>query len=97
LQALLDDVFCVFSDTSEASRNGKNPSLVTLDENFKCVSISTFGSNDEPLLRPGPRYSVAANPQAGVTHGIAFLCPVRVFAPIASLAIVLLSVSKVSR
>jgi len=42
-----DDVFCVFSDTSEASRNGKNPSLVTLDENFKCVSISTFGSNDE--------------------------------------------------
>jgi hypothetical protein len=47
LQALLDDVFCVFSDTSEASRNGKNPSLVTLDENFKCVSVSTFGSNDE--------------------------------------------------
>jgi hypothetical protein len=47
LQALLDDVFCVFSDTSEVSRNGKNPSLVTLDENFKCVSISTFGGKDE--------------------------------------------------
>jgi hypothetical protein len=47
LQALLHDVFCVFSDTGEASRNSQNPSLVTLDENLKCLSISTFCGKDE--------------------------------------------------
>jgi len=47
LQALLHNVFCVFSDASEASRNSENPSVVTLDENFKCLSISTFGGKDE--------------------------------------------------
>jgi hypothetical protein len=47
LKALLDDVFCVFSDSCEASRNGSHPPLVTLDENFKCMSISTFGGKDE--------------------------------------------------
>jgi len=61
LKALLDDIFCVFSDTREASRNTEKPTLVTLNENFKCVSISTFGGKDEgrffvlacdvPLLR----------------------------------------------
>jgi hypothetical protein len=47
LEALLDDVFRVFSDACEASRNAENPSLVTLDENFKCLFISTFGGKDE--------------------------------------------------
>jgi hypothetical protein len=47
LKALLDDVFCVFPDSCEASRNGQQPSLVALDEHFKCVSISTFGGKDE--------------------------------------------------
>jgi hypothetical protein len=47
LEVLLDDIFCVFPDPCEASRNGQNPSLVALDENFKCLSISTFGGKDE--------------------------------------------------
>jgi hypothetical protein len=47
LEALLDDVFRVFSDTGETSRNGENPSLVTLDENVECVCVSTFGGKDE--------------------------------------------------
>jgi hypothetical protein len=47
VETLLDDVLCVFLDTGEASHDGKSPSLVTPDENFKCVSISTFGGKDE--------------------------------------------------
>jgi len=47
LEALLDGVFCVFSDTREASSDGENLSLVTPEQNLKCVSISTFGSKDE--------------------------------------------------
>jgi hypothetical protein len=47
LKGLLNDVFGIFLDAGEASRNGTNPWLVTLDENFKGVSFSTFGSQDE--------------------------------------------------
>jgi len=47
LQALLDDVFCVFSDACEASRNAEDPLLVTLDEHFECLFISTFGGKDQ--------------------------------------------------
>jgi hypothetical protein len=47
VETLLDDVLCVFLDTGEAPHDGKSPSLVTPDENFKCVSISTFGGKDE--------------------------------------------------
>jgi len=47
LEALLDGVFCVFSDTREASSDGENLSLVTPEQNLKCVCISTFGGKDE--------------------------------------------------
>jgi hypothetical protein len=47
LEALLDDVFRVFSDRCKTSRNGENPSLVTLDENVEGVCVSTFGGKDE--------------------------------------------------
>jgi hypothetical protein len=47
LEALLHDVFCIFSDAGEASRNGENPLVVTPDQNFKCLSISTLGGNDK--------------------------------------------------
>src|SRR6266436_9013839 len=39
-----------------------------------------------PLLRPGPRCSVAAHPKVGVTHDSAFPCPILVLPPIASLS-----------
>jgi hypothetical protein len=47
LEALLDDVFGVLPDAGETSRNGKNLSLVMLDEHFKCGPVPTFGGKDE--------------------------------------------------
>jgi hypothetical protein len=44
---LLHDVFGIVAVACEAEYNGENPFPVTLDENFKCLSISTFRGKDE--------------------------------------------------
>jgi hypothetical protein len=59
LEALLGDVFCVFPVTREASRNGQNPSLVTYDENFKCVWVSVPGGKDERHFRAPTGYALS--------------------------------------
>jgi hypothetical protein len=41
----------MFSDSGEASGNGQNPSLVTLNENVESVSISTFGAKERDPVR----------------------------------------------
>jgi hypothetical protein len=47
LKALLDDVFRVFSNSAEASRNIQKPLLVARDQNLKCLSIPAFGGANE--------------------------------------------------
>src|ERR1700731_3363361 len=47
LKGLLHDILGVFSRTCDASRNKENPSLVTFDENFKCLQIPGLRSSDE--------------------------------------------------
>jgi hypothetical protein len=47
LEALLDDVFGVFSDAAEAARNIQKPLLVTRDQNFKGPLVSDFGGSEK--------------------------------------------------
>jgi hypothetical protein len=51
LKALLHNVFGVLSNAGAAQRNGKNPSLVKCDQDFKRLGISLLsGSNQSGLI-----------------------------------------------
>jgi len=63
------------SDTSEASRNGKNPSLVS-SMRIQMRVHSTFGSNDDAPSSSWSKISVAGDPQLSDTRHRFFLCPV---------------------
>jgi hypothetical protein len=55
LKSFLDNVFGVFPNPCVAQRQREEPSLVTLDEGFKCQFIASFGGSDKRLFR----YSIA--------------------------------------
>jgi hypothetical protein len=44
---LLHDILGIFSRACHAPRNEENPLLVTFDQNFKRLEISTLRSSDE--------------------------------------------------
>jgi hypothetical protein len=47
LKALLNDIFGVLSVAGHTLRNAKNPTCVTLDQNFKRGAASALGGSDE--------------------------------------------------
>jgi hypothetical protein len=50
-ESLLDNVFGVLPNPCVAERKRKNPSLVALDQAFKCLFISALAGSDEFFVR----------------------------------------------
>jgi hypothetical protein len=50
VKALLRYVFGVLSNAGASQRNGKNPSLMTSDQDFKRLGISVFGGSNQNRL-----------------------------------------------